>query len=751
MASFLPSRLLGHSDGKFFVFDPRSRDVDQFDIVSYTWGKEVAKYNCGIEGVDWDVTVSPARIEDIKKLIVKADLQYLWVDCVCINQADTAQKNIEVAQMYNYYRNARRCHILMDMSAVYLPQDIVDNLKFLDHVLSHMREAAVSSEAKGLTENMNNRLATWANKEWKFPVDKPTARSAAVDMGVLNCYSTCISHVRSFFDNPYFTRVWTFQEMILGKNITMWGVTPGSEPVKGIEELHVWMDLATDAKSKSRKLFDWINDSRLLKSTGVNAILRIIEEDAQSLDSLQLQVQGINCARSDIINGGPNWWFENYKGISNIFSAVSITPRECKERGDIFKGLLGIFSGLFTAEEIEEKMSGSDIETISFNFFKQLSIKTEFAWTKLAISSRPRGEWDWIPVVENYDGKMTTDCFAGVVNLGRLKQKGRAKAFAMTGISGSPRSYMKISLNKEDDKGFQFIFKGCNCGKAVKTSMFASEPIPTYDEPRNVVKDETGRVLVQCATVLGSLMDPGLDTEQLIAYRQRLLNKLRPDWTISDPNAKPIGWINRCVSGTFWADPDPLLLRTHNMSMNYRMVDMQGCESRLANESTANISCEVQVNCGCTITAPFALVFEAIIAVQGSFLGEVSARIEDERIILKDGVGLVQVGDVGRTFQLVAFGGDTNSHISYASSCRSTKVDKPVVPKAAWPKGRALLRQEFTHDLGDMMRDYGYVTTGGSGNLLISRDRPWDQYKIIGVCIDENIDHKTAGKLVNLQ
>lgn len=76
------------------------------------------------------------------------------------------------------------------------------------------------------------------------------------------------------------------------------------------------------------------------------------------------------------------------------------------------------------------------MDMISFNFFKQLSTKTGYAWTKLAISSEKRGEWDWITVVENYGGVMTTDCFAGVVNLGRLKHKGRAKATAMTGIGG---------------------------------------------------------------------------------------------------------------------------------------------------------------------------------------------------------------------------------------------------------------------------------------------------------------------------
>ena len=225
MASVLPSRLLGHINGNLFVFDPRSYKVDHFDIISYTWGWETHPYNCGINGVDWDVTIPKRRLEDIKRLMVSSGVQHMWVDCVCINQADASEKSAEISKMYEYYRNARKCHILIDLPEVWNPQDIVDNLKFIDHILTHMGGAALASEAR-LTENLANRLLMWANKEgkeWTFPVDKSMVMSAAVDMGVLNCYSTCIGHVRSLFDNLYFSRVWTFQEMILGKNITLWG------------------------------------------------------------------------------------------------------------------------------------------------------------------------------------------------------------------------------------------------------------------------------------------------------------------------------------------------------------------------------------------------------------------------------------------------------------------------------------------------------------------------------------------------
>lgn len=105
---------------------------------------------------------------------------------------------------------------------------------------------------------------------------------------------------------------------------------------------------------------------------------------------------------------------------------------------------------------------------------------------------------------------------------------------------------------------------------------------------------------------------------------------------------------------------------------------------------------------------PVLVVFEAITAIEGSSLGDTSAELDsDDRIVVKDGLMLVQVGDVGKMFNLVAFGGDAIFHKSHASVCKSTKVDKPVNLQLAWPSGRALVKEEFAHGITDTMRDYG--------------------------------------------
>lgn len=633
MAIVLPSRLLGCFDGEYRVFDPRSASaprVSAFDIISHTWHEPQPPYKCEIPGVDWELTIDRMKIQEIKTLMLKKDvLPFLWVDFLCLNQEDRDEKHAEIVKMYEYYRSARKCHVLIDMVKDWSPQKIVDDLKFVDHILSSIQSTSLASEAIW-REGPSQRLSWWANEAtWVFPLDKAIVMSAAIDMGVLNCYSTCIDCVKSLFDNLYFFRVWTFEEMLLGKNLTLWSAHGG---VSCIGQLETWMDLAIDSADKAAKLSTWIEKGRVLTTSSIDAILGIIEDDVQSLVILSRQVSSIHSARTDIINGGPRWWRENHKGVCNVFSAVSLTPRSCQKREDVFKGLLGVFNGLFTAEEMSLRMNGNDMESLSFEFFKQLSMKTGSAWTRLVTTGGERDHWGWIPIVTNPNALLSTDCFAGVVRLGFLKKglNGLAKASAMTSIQGAPRKYMKIALNesKSTRGDFNFFFRGCNCGKRVKTGrFFNSQEIPSNAEPISVTGDETGRILVQCATILGSLMDP---SENVIAYRERLLTNLRPLWKTTDPNAKPKHWIKRCVSGGFWEDPyrNPQY-RPHNLSVDYRMKVL--CASRLDNESTSKLSCTVRVNCGCTIIAPFSLIFESITAIQGSSLGRrVAVSVSNE-------------------------------------------------------------------------------------------------------------------------
>lgn len=110
----------------------------------------------------------------------------------------------------------------------------------------------------------------------------------------------------------------------------------------------------------------------------------------------------------------------------------------------------------------------------------------------------------------------------------------------------------------------------------------------------------------------------------------------------------------------------------------------------------------------------------------------------------------MQVGDVGKAFDVVDFSGDIQAHKLYAAACRKNKENVRVVHEVPLPSGRALVREDFTHAAMDIMKDYGYVHTGGSGNLLLSRKHRLDAYKVVGVCIDEYVPHKNKEQPVTI-
>lgn len=100
--SSLPLRLLYQIEGKLQVINPREYGVKEFDIITYTWGDAVDPYRCEIPGVEWNVKISKHKLEDIRRLMVFANIQFLWVDCVCLNQDDEQEMAVEVLRMYEY-------------------------------------------------------------------------------------------------------------------------------------------------------------------------------------------------------------------------------------------------------------------------------------------------------------------------------------------------------------------------------------------------------------------------------------------------------------------------------------------------------------------------------------------------------------------------------------------------------------------------------------------------------------------------
>ncbi|KAK3725193.1 hypothetical protein LTR37_000704 [Vermiconidia calcicola] len=83
-----------------------------FETVSYAWGSKIRDRKVLINGSD-AVDVTPALEEAMPHLAKLTRTTYLWIDQVCIDQDDVAERSVQVAMMGRIYRRAERLLVWM--------------------------------------------------------------------------------------------------------------------------------------------------------------------------------------------------------------------------------------------------------------------------------------------------------------------------------------------------------------------------------------------------------------------------------------------------------------------------------------------------------------------------------------------------------------------------------------------------------------------------------------------------------------
>ncbi|KAI1141067.1 HET-domain-containing protein [Hypoxylon sp. FL0543] len=151
-----------------------------YEALSYTWGDPTGKVTIKLDGCPFEVTRNLAAA--LRRLRAKRGYRYLWVDAICINQADELERNSQVALMGLIYRNAEQVLIWLGREA--------DGSKRAMKVIFSIVDLYVEE---------NDVLASLANE---------AHRARWLDVARL-------------FDRPYWRRVWVRQEIALAKSIVV--------------------------------------------------------------------------------------------------------------------------------------------------------------------------------------------------------------------------------------------------------------------------------------------------------------------------------------------------------------------------------------------------------------------------------------------------------------------------------------------------------------------------------------------------
>lgn len=157
-------------------------DQPEFHALSYVWGSGTEKDRINIHGHMVSVTSNLAsalrEIRDHHYDFFKLHSIPLWIDAICINQADTAERNQQVILMRRIYRQASRVLLWIGEG---------DDLS--DHAFDRIDDATFRASCREL--KTNSRAPSLDEIRVKIIVE------------------------RNIENRRYWTRTWTLQEVVL--------------------------------------------------------------------------------------------------------------------------------------------------------------------------------------------------------------------------------------------------------------------------------------------------------------------------------------------------------------------------------------------------------------------------------------------------------------------------------------------------------------------------------------------------------
>ncbi|KAI1757807.1 heterokaryon incompatibility protein-domain-containing protein [Xylaria castorea] len=162
------------------AYDP----LPSFTALSYAWGDEEATVPLKVSNMQLAVTKNLYTI--LETLISHDPPQRLWIDAICINQHDVAERAIQVRLMGSVY--SRASLVLVFLSPVSAPFDI--GMSFLERAATHVDEHYEPS--------LSPHIA----------IDGLTLHSEALRDSLIG-----------FFGTAWWTRVWTVQEFALARRL----------------------------------------------------------------------------------------------------------------------------------------------------------------------------------------------------------------------------------------------------------------------------------------------------------------------------------------------------------------------------------------------------------------------------------------------------------------------------------------------------------------------------------------------------
>lgn len=171
----------------------------KYECLSYVWGNTIGGSNITLDGVSFHVFENCEAA--IKRLRSQNNVRTVWIDAICINQKDEAEKGFQVGLMRDIYERAHQVCVWLGE----LGDGTLTGVKSIQGKLFAMGWQSWKTGRKfgrptlSARENFGSSIG-WQNR---------AALLEEEEMG----------EIREILDRPWFTRVWIMQEAVLAKKI----------------------------------------------------------------------------------------------------------------------------------------------------------------------------------------------------------------------------------------------------------------------------------------------------------------------------------------------------------------------------------------------------------------------------------------------------------------------------------------------------------------------------------------------------
>lgn len=228
------------SQSRFTYLPLESNSTNSFRIVTLLSGQGKSTLSCSLSHEDWRHPSqsyeavsyfwgSPLRTKPIlvdgKALQITSNLESalrhfrdeengksrrLWVDAICINQADRQERGQQVRQMFHIYNRASRVN-------VWLGDGTAGSDKAMIFMNNTLAPCFVSVGFSCMNEDANLKSKFW--EEWDAGKDVKCLK--AIDHLITPKHAKTWSEIADLFCRPWWSRAWCVQELLSAQKVTV--------------------------------------------------------------------------------------------------------------------------------------------------------------------------------------------------------------------------------------------------------------------------------------------------------------------------------------------------------------------------------------------------------------------------------------------------------------------------------------------------------------------------------------------------